>query len=217
MTKNNALLLLGPTGVGKSPLGDCLAKNALLGHRCVHLDFGEELRSICRAGKIPLGLDADDMKYISRVLEEGALLENESFYIAEKIVQSFLEDKEVRAGHFLVLNGLPRHIGQAEKLLDTVSVSLVLRLSCSSSVVFERIKSNSGGDRLGRTDDSIEAIHNKLELFNKRTEPLIEFYRKRGALICTYDVLVDTSAADICSFVEKNIEQTATGVFSFKS
>lgn len=41
----DVVLLVGPTGSGKSPPGDLLAKRGFLGRRAHHLDFGSALRS----------------------------------------------------------------------------------------------------------------------------------------------------------------------------
>jgi hypothetical protein len=42
--KNKAILPLGPTGSGKTPLGDYLEERGLFGRRCVHFDFGEKFK-----------------------------------------------------------------------------------------------------------------------------------------------------------------------------
>ncbi|MCX7427258.1 MAG: hypothetical protein NTW96_16720 [Planctomycetia bacterium] len=47
-TRNDAMLLLGPTGSGKTPLGDLLERRGLGGRRCVHFDFGAHLRRIVK-------------------------------------------------------------------------------------------------------------------------------------------------------------------------
>jgi hypothetical protein len=41
-----ALLLLGPTGAGKTPLGDWLEAHGLWGRPCHHFDFGANLRAV---------------------------------------------------------------------------------------------------------------------------------------------------------------------------
>ena len=44
-----ALLLLGPTGSGKTPLGDEIERRGLYGRRCLHFDFGASLRAAASA------------------------------------------------------------------------------------------------------------------------------------------------------------------------
>ncbi len=48
-----AILLLGPTGSGKTPLGQALEKKGLAGRRCVHFDFGANLREIAGLKRRP--------------------------------------------------------------------------------------------------------------------------------------------------------------------
>ena len=57
---NKAILLLGPTGSGKSPLGDELEANGLNGRRCLHFDFGRRLRRAAEGR--PATLDAGGIR-----------------------------------------------------------------------------------------------------------------------------------------------------------
>src|SRR5512142_2512661 len=102
MTKNfsrpvDAVLLIGPTGSGKSPLGDILESRGFLGRRSHHLDFGSELRSVA-AGIGASSYTQDEQDFILGVLERGLLLENEHFVLARKIIGLFLERARFRPG-----------------------------------------------------------------------------------------------------------------------
>ena len=44
--KPQAVVLLGPTGSGKTPLGEWLEAKGLGGRRCHHFDFGTRLRRV---------------------------------------------------------------------------------------------------------------------------------------------------------------------------
>ena len=46
MALPHALLLIGPTGSGKTPLGELLERSGLWGRPCRHFDFGERMRRI---------------------------------------------------------------------------------------------------------------------------------------------------------------------------
>jgi len=176
-----SILLLGPTGAGKSPLGDQIEKNGIKGKKCFHFDFGHELRSIAELELPPYGFQEKDLFFIRDVLEKGLLLENEHFHVAEKIVRYFLRRNEFREDTVLILNGLPRHVGQAQDMSGIVSVRSLVVLECAAEEVHKRINRNAGGDRTGRSDDSIDMISRKLEIFEARTAPLIEYYSKRDA------------------------------------
>ncbi len=41
---------------------------------------------------------------------------------------------------------------------------------------------DAGGELMRRDDDNEETIENRLEVYRKQTEPLIDYYRKRGKL-----------------------------------
>jgi len=176
-----AILLLGPTGAGKSPLGDQIEKNGIKGKKCFHFDFGHELRSIAELKLPPDGFQENDLFFIRDVLEKGLLLENEHFHVAEKIVRYFLRRNEFRKDTVLILNGLPRHADQARDMSGIVSVRSLVVLDCSPEEVYRRIEQNTGGDRTNRSDDTVDMISRKLEIFKARTAPLIEYYSNRDA------------------------------------
>lgn len=193
----DAVLLIGPTGSGKTPLGEHIESRGLPGRRCVHFDFGHELRSIASLESAPSGFTADEHAFIRGVLENGLLLENEHFYIAGKIIDLFLEKRNFSTGDVMLLNGLPRHAGQARDLSAIARVGWVVSLECTAEDVFERISSNSGGDRSSRTDDGLGMIRKKLEIFRQRTAPLIELYKASGARIIGIEVGPATAADEI--------------------
>jgi len=113
--KTAAILLLGPTGSGKTPLGKEFEKNGLSGTHCFHFDFGENLRRIKSLDTSTDFLTRDEIKIVLHSLATGSLLTDEQFPIARKILLSFLEDHTVGRDDFLILNGLPRHERQAKK------------------------------------------------------------------------------------------------------
>jgi adenylate kinase len=195
--KVKAVLLLGPTGAGKSPLGEALERSGWNGRRCLHFDFGAELR---RAESIPEDfpdLVTDDRAVIHAVLTEGALLEARHFSIVRKILERFLRDQGAGAGNLVVLNGLPRHQGQASALEAFVDLRRIILLDASAEVIGERIRQNAAGDRGGRIDDSPEEIEKKLALFVKRTKPLLGYYAAKGIPSVVLSVSVGSTGEDL--------------------
>ena len=193
----NSILIVGPTGSGKTPFGDYLEKHGLADRSCFHFDFGFNLRSAAQ-GILP-GFTKEEIIFIQNVLNEGMLLENETFYLAKKILMSFLDSRSYTPPGILLLNGLPRHVGQAEAMSGFVSVRAVVSLSCTSETVYERIHLDSGGDRAERDDDQFQLVKQKLEIFTDRTVPLIDYYRNAGAEIIALEVKTRTKPAELAS------------------
>ena len=185
----DALLLLGPTGSGKSPLGDLIAAQGLLGKRCHHFDFGLELRSIAAGNGSSASFTSSEISFVRDVLERGLLLENDRFALARKIFLCALERFCFRDGDALVLNGLPRHAGQARDMALLVQMNALIVLDCSADAVFCRLRDNTGGDREGRIDDSRDLVLRKLQTYQDRTAPLVQHYQQNGSML--YRIAVD--------------------------
>lgn len=189
-----AMLLLGPTGSGKSPLGDHLGRAGIFSRTAVHLDFGAELRNI--AAKSPSSFSSSEREFIRGVLERGLLLENEHFVLAEKIISGVLERTGFDQNTILVLNGIPRHTGQARDMDRIASIHAVIALDCCSDDVFCRLRENIGGDRTERIDDHDLLIAEKLRTYRERTEPLIDHYVRSGCRVYRMDIASSTTTAE---------------------
>jgi adenylate kinase len=189
----DSILLLGPTGVGKSPLGYTLANNGLFGRQCHHLDFGSELRIIESDSKVSSKYTRAELDFIHGVVERGLLLENEHFPLAEKIFSLFLNRVRFFQRDILILNGIPRHIGQAHDIAKIAEIHALIVLACSNDAVFCRIRDNVGGDRLARADDTKELIEKKLSIFNERTAPLIKHFKKKGCVVYRLEICGTTT------------------------
>lgn len=175
--KHRALLLLGPTGSGKTPLGNLIEERGLWELAWAHFDFGAELRKIAGGQSRAESFASNEIELAARLLESGDLLENEDFPLAERILRSFLADRAVEQQTCVVLNGLPRHVDQAKAIDSIVEVRTVISLRCTQETVLQRVFSNAGGDRADRCDDNPELVVAKLETFRQRTVPMVEHYR----------------------------------------
>jgi adenylate kinase family enzyme len=236
MSRPQAILLLGPTGSGKTPLGEMLQARGLGAGRCMHFDFGGRLRRIASGQLNVAELTGDDRALIAEMIDRGALLEDEHFHVAEKILRAFLaepwhgrpahechghprkgsqglaresqgrpgpansdhgRDGRDRDAHAtIVLNGLPRHVGQADDVDRIVTVRLVIELSCSAETIRRRLADDAGGDRADRIDDDPARVHKKLELYTRRTKGLLDHYRSLGVAAISLIIEPDTTAQD---------------------
>ena len=199
-----AILLLGPTGSGKTPLGQVLEERGLWGRPCLHFDFGANLREIVARNQPDELIAAEDIVFLRRVLQERVLLEGEHFPLAARILRRFMARQSPDPTTRIVLNGLPRHLGQAQSMGDFVEVRTVVYLDCSAQVVAERIGGNVGGDRDRRDDDAPDAIQRKLLIFAERTAPLLHYYRSRQVRIETVGVGPRTTAEEMWRTIESS-------------
>ncbi|RUM89579.1 MAG: hypothetical protein DSZ24_00860 [Thermodesulfatator sp.] len=185
-----ALHLVGPTGAGKSPLGQALEREGFLGRRVLHFDFGAELRRVA-TGEDLSEFTLEEVYFVRRVLAEGLLLEDEHFPLAEKILRAFLRRKGACEEDLLVLNGLPRHLGQAREMLRLVDLRLAVELWGDHQVLWRRLQEDPAGDRRGRSDDTPELVARKLRWYEERTRPVLEFYSQRGISVLRLPVSLE--------------------------
>lgn len=210
-----ALLLIGPPGAGKSPLGDYLQKQSLAGRRFCHLDFGRELREILKenstagsgsqaekgtgeketsrqAGETGLAVTGyfsrQELLRIRQSVETASLFEEPDRELVRKIVRHFLEKNGVGEDDILVLNGLPRHRAQLAWLEDMLTISLVVSLDCPEDVAVRRILANLDGERQGRQDDRLEVIVRRYRLYQEKTGPLLDYFRQSGVPVINLKV-----------------------------
>ena len=195
-TSSTGLLLLGPTGAGKTPLGDYLERHGLWGRCCHHFDFGAQLRAVA-SGRSGVKLTGPEREVVLASLHSGTLLEEEHFPIARKILEHFLGERVDPPGALVVLNGLPRHRGQASALEPFLRVVAVVELACGVETVQERLRRDPAGDRDGRTDDTAEEVAARLQIYRERTRPLLDWYRERGIPIIEVKVGAETRPADL--------------------
>ncbi len=192
-----SLLLLGPTGAGKTPLGDELARRGLGARRCVHFDFGANLRALAADRGASAWLSDAERATIEASLATGSLFEDRDMPMIVRIVERFAAGSAPGPDDILVLNGLPRHAGQAQALAGLLAVRLVVRLEASPDVIRERMRLDPGGDRSGRSDDSPAAIERRLQDYRARTLPLVDHYRELGVPVLDIAVTAAMTAADM--------------------
>jgi adenylate kinase len=172
-----ALLLIGPPGSGKSTQGKILG--ALPG---IHYwEAGEALRAIDPASAIG--------RVIRQPMARGELIPDE---LAVSLCFDDLEAR-VTAGAYhpatdiLVLDGIPRTVGQAVLLEERASVLKVLHLVCDDiDQLVLRLRLRAA--QQGRTDDADEGIiRHRLEVYQREIAPVLQYYPAER--IATIDAL----------------------------
>lgn len=186
------LILMGPPGAGKGTQGEILRKK--LGIPTI--STGNMLRAAMKEGT-PLGVQ------VKQCMEEGKLVED-SLIIG--IVKERLAQPDCADGY--ILDGVPRTIAQAEALEAAgIHFDVVLSIEISDETIIDRMSGRRactacgatyhvvsapskvegkcdkcGTDLVLRDDDKPETVKNRLTVYHTETEPLKDFYAKRGNL-----------------------------------
>jgi adenylate kinase len=164
------LLMLGPPGAGKGTQSERFARSRGI----PKISTGDILRDAVQAGT-GIGRRA------KAVMDRGELVGDD---VMIGIVRERLERDDAMGG--FVLDGFPRTVAQAEALdraLEEIDRELtaVLFFQVPDELAVERLHVRALQE--GRTDDTPEIIRHRLEVFHKRTEPVVEYYRSRGILV----------------------------------
>ncbi len=168
MDNKDFILILGPQGSGKTTQGKLLAD--YLHYRFI--STGELLRQAYKENN-PLGAK------LSEYWATGDLVPNE---IIEGILFPILEMDQIPG---FVVDGYPRTIEQVESLvsfldLNSWKINHVFYMHVGDQECINRILERTKTEQ--RPDESPEAIHHRLQIYHKETEPLLNTYEKMGCL-----------------------------------
>jgi adenylate kinase len=191
------IVLFGKPGAGKGTQAPRLAE--ALG--VPTLATGDVLRAAVQAGT-PLGLQAKGY------MDRGALVPDD---VILGIVGDTLAGPKYAGG--VILDGVVRTVPQAEgtrQMLATLGrrVDAVLDFDVPNDEIVRRLSSRlvctdcqtpymsgavgdacakCGGRLVRRKDDEPEAIRHRLEVFERQTAPVFEWYRTHGTHVATVD------------------------------
>lgn len=206
-----AVLLAGHSNSGKTPLGRLVERDlSQARRRFVHFDFGQCLREVI-AGNPVAELTPDEVAYIHSVMN-GQLLDDEHFGVAEKLLAGFLHRTAFEpVADTLLLNGLPRHAGQARDLARAgVKVSLLVLLRCDPDTALRRMNRAARGrgheDRRDRHDNTQAILRRKCESFDRDTMPMIKHFREKNVRIVTIDVRTGMTPGEMVRRVRPALE-----------
>ncbi len=161
------IVIFGAPGSGKGTQSEkIIAKYGLN-----HISTGDVLRAEI-ANKTELGTIADG--YISK----GQLVPDELIIdILASVLDRFEDSKGV------IFDGFPRTIPQAVALKEMLAkrntaVSAVVALEVEEEELIQRLLKR--GEISGRSDDNLETIQKRLDVYKNQTSPLIDYYKSEN-------------------------------------
>ncbi len=212
------IVMLGPPGSGKGTYAVRLT--GTLG--IPHISTGDMVREEIKA-QTPLG------KTIKSYSDNGELVPDE---IIINLLAERLKKPDSQKG--FILDGFPRTIPQAEALGKISKIDVVLDLTVPDELIITRLSNRlvcrkcgaiynrltlrpkregicdlCDGELYQREDDKPEVIKERLNVYRKNTEPLIEHYKKEG-------LLKEVKCKDLSTTPEQIIKEILTIVGKIK-
>jgi adenylate kinase len=164
------LLLIGAPGAGKGTQATRIAEH----FDVVHISSGDLLRDHVARGTA-IGRQAE------HYMERGDLVPDE---LVLDMLRKPVTDAVAAGGY--VLDGFPRTVEQAEAAYAVakghgVAVQIAVHLAVDPASLAERMIAR--GREGGRPDDTPEVIKHRIEVYEERTQPLLDYYAARERLI----------------------------------
>lgn len=202
------LVFLGAPGAGKGTQAKRISEK----YGIPHISTGDILRANIKAGT-ELG------KLAKSYIDKGALVPDE---VIIKVMESRLAEADCKNGY--LLDGFPRTIEQAKALDKITDVTLAVNIVVDNDAVVARIAGRRmcvcgesyhvsahpsdvcdkcGAKLYQRDDDKEETVKSRLEVYERQTAPLIEYYSAKGVL---RDVDGMKDVADVTSDIVKVID-----------
>ena len=165
-TRLKTVLLFGQPGVGKGTQGGILG--TVPGF--VHLATGDMFRGLDRESE----LGQEFVKYSA----QGHLVPDDlTIRLWHQYVQGLIDTNKYRPDtDLLVLDGIPRSVGQAEILKDHIDVLRVVHLVCKDTdALIARMKRRA--ELQGRHDDADEdVIRRRIDVYYQETQAVLDCY-----------------------------------------
>jgi adenylate kinase len=168
------VVMFGPPGSGKGTQAAWLAEHL----RVAHVSTGDMLRAEVAAGS-ELGC------LVEPIMASGELVPDD---LIVRVIESRMRQSDARRG--ILLDGFPRTVPQAEALDGMLErggrgVSVVLFLDVPEDELVKRILRRA--EQEGRSDDTLEAVHTRMEVYERDTAPVLEHYRRRDTEVRRVD------------------------------
>jgi len=185
------IVMLGSPGVGKGTYANILSDKYNIPRISVGDLFRKAIRDETELGKKIRG-------YVSR----GDLVPDE---MVIELVKERLREDDCNNGFFL--DGFPRTIAQAEAMEKFKKVDKAFNFVASDGIIMSRLGGRRtcrdcgaiyhvenipskvegvcdrcGGGLYQRSDETSQAIKNRLRVYREKTKPVVDYFRKKGLL-----------------------------------
>jgi len=185
------ILILGAPGVGKGTYASFLSEK----YKIPHISSGDLLREAVEK-KTGIGKKAEEY------MKGGKLVPDET---VTQLIKERLKKEDCK--HGFLLDGFPRTIAQAKIMEKLNKIDKVLNFVASEDIIMDRLGGRRtckqcestfhiknrppkvsdvcdycGGELYLREDDKPESIKKRMREYDKKTKPLIEYYKKRNLL-----------------------------------
>lgn len=186
------MILLGAPGAGKGTQADIISRRLSI----PTVSTGNMLRAAIKKGT-PVGLRAKSFMDVGGLVPDDIII---------ALMKERLKEPDCKNGY--ILDGMPRTIRQAEALEEAgieIDVALIIeasdadiearmtgRRTCPQCGATYHVSANPpkvenvcdicGTTLIIREDDEPETVKNRLTVYHRETEPLIDFYKSRGKI-----------------------------------
>jgi adenylate kinase len=159
------VVLFGPPGSGKGTPSD----NIIEKYGLKHISTGDLLREEV-AAQTELGIQA------KVIMDTGELVSDK---IVIGMIRNKLEENQDCPG--FIFDGFPRTVEQARELRKALTdyderISIMISLEVPREELVKRLLKR--GKETGRTDDNLETINNRIDVYNRQTIPVTYYYDK---------------------------------------
>jgi adenylate kinase len=164
------IVIFGAPGSGKGTQSQKLIDK----YHLMHISTGDILRSEIE-NQTELG------EHAAKFMNRGKLVPDE---MVIDILHELFIHKPAKVGY--IFDGFPRTLEQGRALDDMLqreneNIKVVLSLEVDEAVLTERLIKR--GEISGRNDDTAETIKSRLQVYNRQTAPLKEYYATQDKLV----------------------------------
>lgn len=188
------IIICGAPGSGKGTQS-ALIKDK---YNLLHLSTGDLLRAEI-AAKSDLGRVAESYIANGQLVPDSMIID---------ILDKTIGEREAAAQYNgLILDGFPRTVAQAEALEGLLKkhgkeLSVLLDLTVDEAELIDRLIKR--GQTSGRSDDNLETIKKRLDVYHEKTEPVNDSYKKQGKYVAIPGMgSIDEIFGRICEAIEK--------------